>query len=82
MTLNKDGFIAALLDLHGTNDWQDIDGGDMDALYVKFGFVVERPATSHDVETEAAHEWRTKIGDPFRVWSDDAKKFLDTESDS
>ncbi len=73
--MDKDGFIKALLDLHAVNSWMDIDGGDMDELYVKFGFVVERPATVEDSKTEMARDLDVQIGDPFRVWSDEAVKF-------
>lgn len=69
--MNKDAFIKALVDLHGLSDFMDIDGGDMQDLYVKHGLAIERPATKQDAEAERGLEWGVCVGDPWIVWSPD-----------
>ena len=66
MTMDKDGFIVAVVALaiaareHGC---MDIDGGDLQDLLGKHGLAIESPATGEDCKGDWGQEYGVELGD-------------------
>lgn len=49
----------------------DIDGADLQDLFVRHGLMTERPATPEDCEAEWAQEYGVDVGDTILVDTDE-----------
>ena len=72
-------FVIDLLQMHHAGDWMDIDGGDMDALYRKHGFVEDRPATAEDVAADCG-DYGIEEGELSSFWTPEVLEMLGVTS--
>lgn len=70
--LDTRAFVRDLLKLHAAVDLMDLDGGDMEDLYRRHGFLVDRVATAQDVDPEFFIE----EGDKIMVWTPAALELM------
>ena len=63
--MNKDAFIADVVDLWKDHYCMDIDGGNFQDLMVKHGLATEVLATEADCETDWARDYGLELGDPM-----------------
>lgn len=71
MTMDKDGFIAAVVRAWWENDCDGVNGDDFQEMVIKHGFAKEKPATEEYCRTEAAQEYGVEVGDPMLLYHDD-----------
>ena len=63
--MNKDGFIADVVDLWREHACMDIDGCDFQELLIKHGLAEEVLATEADCETDWGRDYGLELGDPM-----------------
>ena len=71
MTMDKDGFVVALVKLVRDHPGMDIDGATIQELFVIYGLASEGPATEADCEEDWAKEWDIEPGDPIQTYHPD-----------
>ena len=77
--MDIEGFVVALTKLFKQHRWNDIDGGDYQALLIKHGLAIERPATEKDCKLDWASEYGVEVGDSIIVDSEEFSKLMGEE---
>lgn len=66
------GFAKSIKNLWAAADFMDLDGFDVQEVFLKSGLAVHRPATAEEIEgDDYLIEYGTEVGDPIIRWEGD-----------